>query len=607
MKLTPEIERKSINHEDTWDLAALYSSFSEWEYDLKNFEEQELTEKVAPFIQNQTLSAHDIRNLMDLFFSNERIIRKIYTYAHLLHDQETSNDSSKQAFKRAQTQYNRFMESFSWIEPKLLSLGKEKLQQLILDPILSTYATAIERIIRLEKHTLSEEMEQLLAMSAKATAAGGRAFRALTDSDFQFDPVADSEGNMHLLTHSTYGMLLRSCDRTLRENAFKTLHDKFRRSKSGITEMLSGEIEQHWFYARAKHFESSLDAALFPKSIDTAVYRSLICSVKKHLPLLHSYMKIRKELLKVETLHMWDLYVPLIPEADLTMNYDEAVQHILASLKPLGSEYVAILEKGLTKDRWVDKFENRSKRSGAYSSGCYDSHPYILMNYKNILRDVFTLAHEAGHSMHSYLSREAQPYQYAEYEIFVAEVASTFNETLLANFLLERVSTHEAKASIINERLEDIRGTLFRQTLFAEFELFLHESIEKGLPITPDILEERYLALTREYFGPDVYIDSEIGIEWARIPHFYYNFYVYQYATGISAALALADALETDGKKAQEAYLTFLKGGSSLFPIELLKRAGVDMTIDEPVDRAMQTFATLLEKFRSLAVNDNKC
>ncbi len=593
-------ERHMVHESNTWDLTPLFLSAADWQKEFQDISSTNLNEISAPFQEKKSLSPQDVKSLFDLFFSYERRVKKIYTYAHLIHDTDTSNNESKDAYKKAQIVYMQFIEAFSWIEPKLLSMGNEYLQTLLQDPILAEYHIALERIIRVKEHTLSENEERLLAMAAKATGTGGKAFRALSDTDFVFGEAEDSNGKKHQVTHASYGLLLRSQDRILRKNAFISLHSKFLDYKNTLCELLSGEIEQHVFYSKAKRFSSCLDAALFPKSIDVQVYKSLIQAVRKHLPLLHSYMKTRKEILGVDTLHMWDLYVPLIQEVNINMNYDEAVSAILQSLKPMGEKYTSILEKGLTSERWVDRYENKAKRSGAYSSGCYDSHPYILMNYKGILRDVFTLAHEAGHSMHSYLSRQNQPYHYADYEIFVAEVASTFNEALLAQHLLTFASNNQEKAYIINEKLEDIRGTLFRQTMFAEFELFIHESIEKNIPLTPALLQEYYLQLNKEYFGPYVTIDPEISIEWARIPHFYYNFYVYQYATGISAAFALVDRIEKEGKKARDEYIRFLEGGCSLFPIDLLIEAGVNMNTPEPVERAMSYFSSLLQQFQSL-------
>jgi oligoendopeptidase F len=343
-----------------------------------------------------------------------------------------------------------------------------------------------------------------------------------------------------------------------------------------------------------------LEAALYPKNIDLDVYHALIKAVRSKASLLHRYMKLRKKILGVKELHCYDLYVPLVPSVDMKFGYDEAEDLVINSMKPLGNKYVDLLHDGLKKGRWVDRYENQNKRSGAYSSGCYDSMPYILMNYKGILRDVFTLAHEAGHSMHSLFSRQSQPYHYSDYAIFVAEVASTFNEEFLMQTLIQKAKSPKEKAFLLNEKLEDIRGTLFRQVCFAEFELFIHELAEKRIPMTPKVLKDKYLELTAFYFGPGVTIDPEIAIEWARIPHFYYNFYVYQYATGIAASMALAEHVRNDGAKAREKYLEFLRSGSSDYPINLLAKAGVDMRSPEPVIDAMHEFETLLDEFEKV-------
>lgn len=595
-------ERKDLLEKDTWDLSSMYTSIDLWKQEFQEIAQMDWNAISAPFLTKEMLTSEDVGQLFDQFYTFERKLKKLYTYAHLLHDQETSHNDGKTWYKQIESEYMRFSEAFSWIEPKLISLGKEPLIEFLQHPSLKTYETVLERMIRLESHTLSEEMEKLLSMASKATSTGSKAFRALSDADFSFPQAYDSAGQAHDVTHASYGMLLRSEDRLLRRNAFMSVHNQYSMYKNTLSELLSGELEQHWFYAKAKKFDTCLDAALFPKAIDTKVYRSLISAVKKELPLLHRYMKLRKEMLGYKELHMWDLYVPLIQEVNMSIPYDEAVPKLLSSVAILGDEYTSTLQKGLTNLRWVDRFENRSKRSGAYSSGCYDSQPYILMNYKNILRDVFTLAHEAGHSMHSFLTISNQPYHYANYEIFVAEVASTFNEALLSDFLLEQAKSTTEKAFLLNEKLEDIRATLFRQTMFAEFELEIHEMVEQNIPITPKKLEERYLELNREYFGPDVTVDEEIGIEWARIPHFYYNFYVYQYATGISAALSLHERVKEHGAPARDAYLQFLKSGASKFPIDLLKTAGVDMTSPEPVHDAMRYFESLLSQFEQLAV-----
>ena len=388
----------------------------------------------------------------------------------------------------------------------------------------------------------------------------------MNNADFKFGTVQDSKGESRELTHATYGLFIRDQDRTLRENSFKKLCGKFEEFQNTLCELLNGRIQEHLFTARARHYPSCLDAALFPKDISPKVYRSLIQTARDNIHVLHEYMALRKQLLGLDQLHVWDLYVPLSGQVDITMDYAEAEQIVVESVAPLGAEYQKLLQDGLSKGRWVDRYENQNKRSGAYSSGCYDSMPYILMNYKGILRDVSTLAHEAGHSMHSLLSRKHQPYHYSDYTIFEAEVASTFNEDLLNRTLLERMKTKEEKIFLLTEQIEDIRTTFFRQTMFAEFELMMHEWAEQDRPITPELLKEEYRKLNQFYFGPHVVLDSPIEMEWARIPHFYYNFYVFQYATGISAALALAEKVVQGANNDRDAYLNMLKSGGSQFP-----------------------------------------
>jgi oligoendopeptidase F len=451
-------------------------------------------------------------------------------------------------------------------------------------------------MVRLRDHTLSAKEEELLALGGNALSASQKAFSALNDADLDFGTVIDSEGNEHTLTHGSYQLLLRSPDRVLRKNAFEALHQRFSNHGNTIAELLNGQVQAHLFQARAHRYPSCLDAALYPKNVDTTVYHSLIEAVQNKLPLLHKYTRLRKRVLGVKELHMYDLYCPLVPDADVKMDYTEAEQLVIDSVAPLGEEYQSLLRKGLQQEHWVDRFENKNKRSGAYSSGCYDSMPYILMNYKGLLRDTFTLAHEAGHSMHSLLSRTHQAYQYSDYPIFLAEVASTFNEELLAHHLLNKTEDPKVRAYLLNERIEDLRGTLLRQTMFAQFELAIHQKAEEGEPLTPKTLSAIYQQLSSDFFGPDVVIDDEITIEWARIPHFYYNFYVYQYATGISTALALSKLVLEGGEKEREQYLSFLKGGCSKFPLDQLRCAGVDLSTPEPVETALELFGRLVDE-----------
>ena len=597
------IERKDVSEKDTWNVEALFPTMKAWEKEFK----AECKTKSAPFFSKITAhqgklskSVKELKEALDIYFATERRLRKLYTYAHLRHDENIADEVNKKAYDQISTLYHQFAAETSWLQPEILAIEKTKLQKYLKDAHLADYSFFLEKLLRLKPHTLDEKQEKLLALAEQALDAPHKAFSAISDADFKFGTVLDKEGKKKPLTHGTFGLYLRDQDRTLRKNAFTALLGKYSEYENSITELLNGQMQKHLFQARSRNYGSCLDAALFPKNIDPKVYRALIDAVHENIGSLHKYMKLRKKLLGVKEMHLYDAYVPLVKSHDMKFSYKEAEELVIESVKPLGEEYQAHLKKGLKTGRWVDRYENQNKRSGGYSSGCYDSMPYILMNYKGILRDVFTLAHEAGHSMHSLLSRKTQPYQYSDYTIFVAEVASTFNEELLMHELIKNAKTKEQKAFLINEKLEDIRATLFRQTMFAEFELFMHEAVEKRIPLTPSLLKQEYTRLNHFYFGKDMTIDPEIAIEWARIPHFYYGFYVYQYATGISAALALSERVLNGGKKERTDYLGFLHAGSSDYPINILKKAGVDMTKPEPVAKAIQKFSNLTTELEKL-------
>lgn len=590
-------DRKDTPKSDRWNVEALYPSLKAWEKDLAQFQK-----KKPPFFpeflkfKGSLSDPKKIKSLLIAYFEIERALRKLYTYAHLRHDENIADEAYKKANDKISTLYHQFEEETSWMQPELLSVDKKVLES----PVLKEFSFFLEKLLRLKPHTLSAPEEKILALSSAALNTSQKAFSAISDADFKFGFIEDKDKKQVELTHGSFGLHMRSPDRVLRKNAFTAMLGKYSSFENSITELLNGKVQDHLFNAKARNYSSSLDAALYPKNIDTSVYHSLIKAVHNNIDALHDYMKLRKKALKLKELHLYDIYTPIVKSVDMKFSYKEAEELVIESVAPLGTTYQNLLKKGLQKDRWVDRYENINKRSGAYSSGCFDSSPYILMNFKGILRDVFTLAHEAGHSMHSLLSRTHQPYHYSDYAIFVAEVASTFNEELLMNTMLKNASTKAQKAFLINEKLEDIRGTLFRQTKFAEFELFIHTMSEKRIPITPALLKEEYLRLSQFYFGDNVVIDPEIAIEWARIPHFYYNFYVYQYATGISAALALNTRVMKGDKKEQENYLRFLKSGSSDHPIELLQLAGVDMRSTKPVESAINTFRTLTQELQKL-------
>lgn len=601
------ISRKDVPEQDRWNLVALYPTFQAWEQELQAL----VTTDTPPFFSSVSAfkgklgeSSTNLLKTLQAYFEVERKLRKLYTYAHLLHDEESTLEEPKKAYSTITNIYHQFSQETSWMQPEVLGLSDAQLSQYLADPVLKEYHFFLEKLVRLKAHTLSESSEELLALAGQALETPQKAFSAINNSDFKFGTIKNSAGEEKELTHATFGMYLRDSDRTLRQNAFIAMHRQYAAYENSLAEILSGNVQGHLFEARARNYTSCVEAALYPKNIDVAVYTALIEAVHSRVDLLHRYMKLRKKVLGVSELHYYDLYVPLVPSVDFTFSYEEAEELVINSMQPLGDKYVSLLKDGLKTGRWVDRYENENKRSGAYSSGCYDSMPYILMNYKGILRDVFTLAHEAGHSMHSLLSRNNQPYHYSDYAIFVAEVASTFNEEFLMQTLVKRAKTDAEKAFLLNEKLEDIRGTLYRQVSFAEFELFIHDAAEKRIPLTPQLLKDKYLELTRFYYGPDVVLDPEVAIEWARIPHFYYNFYVYQYATGISAALALAEGVRHEGQKATDRYLEFLSSGSSGYPIDLLAKAGVDMRTPQPVRNALDEFASYLDQLEKLLDKD---
>lgn len=596
--------RIEIPLNDRWNIEALYPSLEAWQSDLNTQlgerQSAPFWPQIASFKGRLGKSPQVCLEALKATLETHRRLIKLYTYAHLRHDEEITHEEYKGAFQRIVGYLHAFNHETAWFDAELLALPEATLQHYLTAPELEPYHFHLEKIARLKSHTLAPEQEELLALSGQALQSSYRAFNALNDADFRFGTIQDSIHQEHDLTHAQFGLYIRSQDRVLRQNAFQTLHSKYRHHQNTLCELLNGAIQSHLFQAKARHYSSCLEAALYPKNIDTSVYHALIQAVHEEIDALHDYLQLRQEVMKLQQLQPWDLHVPLIQEVDLKFTYQEAEEHVIHSLKPLGREYQELLRRGLCEGRWVDRYENLHKRSGAYSSGCYDSMPYILMNYKNTLRDAFILTHEAGHSMHSLYSRHHQPYHYSDYSIFLAEVASTFHEELLNRYLLERSKSREERIFLLNQKIEDIRGTLFRQALFAEFELAVHQMAEKNQPITPQTLNELYRSLHAFYFGAHVAIDSDLTAEWARIPHFYYNFYVFQYATGISAALALAERVISGGSQEREEYLEFLKGGSSRYPLELLQFAGVNMRSPQPVKAAIAIFRRLVQELRSL-------
>lgn len=589
--------RTEVAEIDCWDLSSLYNDLDQWERNYNKLIKSDQMPYWPEFEEYRGRLGEGpqvAKALLDLRFSIERELTKLYTWAHLKHDEDISSEKGKDAFGRITLVFHAFAQEVSWIEPELLSLPETTLKSYVESKELAPYHFLLEKLFRLKPHTLSTESERIIALAAQPMMTSYKTFNALSDADMSFGEVENENGEQQELTHGTYGLFIRSYDRVLRKNAFVTLHEKYHGFQNTLSELYNGCVQTHVFEARARSYQSCLESALYPKNIPTQVYRTLIKTVNDNLHVLHRYIHLRKQVLGLEQFHLYDAYVPLVPNLDMKLSYDEAEQTVIDATDWLGGTYKKTLEKGLTVDRWVDRYENKNKRSGAYSSGCYDSHPYILMNFKGSLRDLFTLSHEAGHSMHSSLSREHQPFHYADYPIFLAEVASTLNEELLFRHLLEKTVDERQRIFLINQKIEDIRATFFRQTMFAEFELLTHEMGERNEPLTPEKLNQLYLNLNAKYFGPDAVLDSYAESEWSRIPHFYYNFYVFQYATGISAALSLAEQIRKTGET--DKYLKFLSSGGSDYPIELLQKAGVDMCTAKPFENTIKIFNDLLKE-----------
>jgi len=591
-------KRSEVDKNDKWNIETLFDNDEKWQNEYKYLKKE--IKNITKFKGKLKKSEANILEMVEYSVDVSRKIDKLYTYAHMKHDEDIKNDTYKSQYDLAINLYTDFSELACYIEPELLSIDDDTMKKFINSKILENYKFYLEKILRTKNHTLSENEEKLLSMVSNALSASYDAFKSLSDGDIKFEDIVKNKNERLPLTHSNYQVYILSKDREIREKAFRQYHEKFNEYPATMASLLFGKVKEHVFYSKARNFMSTLEASLFYKNIDVSVYFNLIETVRKKIKILHKYLKYRKEKMKVKELHLYDLYVPFIDTEDFKIKYDNAVEMVLDSLNPLGDEYKKILESGLKKERWVDRFENENKRSGAYSTGCYDSMPYILMNYNETLISVRTLAHEAGHSMHTYFSNKHQHPVYSQYPIFVAEVASTFNEELLNNHLINNSKNKKEKAYLINSRLEEIRATLFRQTMFAEFELMIHQLVENDTPLTFQLLKKEYRKLNEYYFGNEVIIDNEIEIEWARIPHFYYNYYVYQYATGISASIALFKRVLKGGNTEKNDYLNFLKSGSSKFPIDILKTAGVDMTCEKPVVDAIDYFDELLNQLIDL-------
>ncbi|MGM0418154.1 MAG: oligoendopeptidase F [Thermodesulfobacteriota bacterium] len=591
--------RSEVKTKDQWNLTHLYNSDSDWE---KHYNEVEKSIKKYDAYKGKLNDSFDsFKKALDFDMDVSRQLEKLFTYAHLKNDEDKTNQFYSGMYQKAVNLHSRISEASSFLIPEIQSIPDETIKSFMNKDSVSDYRFYLEKIIRNKPHTRSMEIEQVLAMATEVRQAPMQIFSQLDNADLKFGTIKNDKGESVQLSHGNFISFLTSPSHEIRKNAFKTFYQAYEDHKHSISAALSASIKKDCFVSKVKNFETCREAALFSDNVSVDVYDNLIETVKTNLDPLFRYLDFRKKMLGLDELHFYDTYVPVVKEVEFKMSYDEAVEVCLKALAPLGKEYTSILEKGL-KGGWVDKYENKGKRSGAYSSGCYDSPPYILMNYnENTINSLFTLIHEAGHSMHSYYSCKNQPYATSSYTIFVAEVASTLNETLLGKYLLDLYKDDpKMKAYIINREIDNIRGTMFRQTMFAEFEKISHDIAEKNQPLTLDTITGEYKKLLETYFGDTMVIDDELCLECLRIPHFYSAFYVYKYATGIAAAIAISNKILLKGDSAIEDYLNFLKMGGSDFPINELKTAGVDMNSPEPVENAIKHFENLVTQLENL-------
>lgn len=591
--------RDEVPAKDKWDLSSIFKSDDEWEEALKSL--PAITQKVAAYKGKLGESDKTLLEALKAYEQTQLKMETVYHYASLIHEANEDDSAATDKNGRALMAYTQMQSELSFIDPEIQAIDETKLRQWISQPEFADYKVFIEKNLHFKKYILSEKEERILSLQMQTAETPYTAFSVLTNVDINktFGTV-NVDGEEKPLTETTWSVFLHSQDRKVREEAYKKFYAKFEEHQNSIAALYAGSVNQDIFSVRARGYDSSLHQALYGNKVPLSVYHNLIDCIHKNLDTLHEYYSLRKKVLGVKELRHWDVYVPLVKSVETKTSYEEAVEICRKALAPLGKEYTDRLCDGLLNG-WADRYENVGKRSGAFSSGCYIGNPYILLNYKDdVIRDVFTMAHEGGHSMHSWYSVHNNPFMSYDYTIFEAEVASTFNEELVFKFLLENAKSKEMKAYLLSMRADDILATLHRQTMFAEFELKAHEAVENGTPLTAELLRKIYRDLLELYFGPEMVFESNSDLEGLRIPHFYTAFYVYKYATGISAALALAKRVTEGGEKEREDYFKFLKSGGSRYPIESLRVAGVDMESTEPVQAACDTFKAIVDELKQI-------
>ncbi|MHB8129315.1 MAG: oligoendopeptidase F [Mobilitalea sp.] len=590
--------RNEVDLKFTWAIEDLYASDELWQ---KEYEKvKEMLPKAMEYSGRLTKSAELLLSFLQLTDDISKLMERVYVYANQKYHEDTASATYQDLSNKANALSVQVNSALSFATPEILTIPEEMIAQFRYEnEELKLYDFYLKDILRLKPHILSGEMEELLADAGEIAEAPGNIFSMFNNADIKFPEIMGENGETIKITHGRYGQLLESTDRRVRKEAFEAVYATYLSYRNTLAASFSANVKQEVFFAKSRKYSSTLEKALNAGNIGVEVYTNLIAAVHENMNLMHRYVTLRKKLLGLDELHMYDLYTPLVSDVKMEIPFEEAKAIVAKGLEPLGEDYQKILMEGYNH-RWIDIYENENKRSGAYSWGAYGTHPYVLLNYNDTLNNVFTLAHEMGHAIHSYHSDKEQPYIYAGYKIFVAEVASTCNEALLIDHMLGHTEDKKEKAYLINHFLEKFKGTLYRQTMFAEFEMITHKMVEDGESLTADALCKIYHDLNVTYFGNDIVIDSEIDMEWARIPHFYNAFYVYQYATGYSAAIALSRRILNEGDAAVADYIRFISGGSSNYPIELLKGAGVDMSTKEPVKQALQMFSELLDQMEEL-------
>ncbi|MHC9532336.1 oligoendopeptidase F [Dellaglioa sp. L3N] len=591
-------KREDVPEKLTWDVQKIYSSDLLFEEDYKQVEAS--IRSIADLQGTLSQDSETMLQGLETVFNLERMLEKVYVYANLKNDQDTGNATYQALNARASALAAKVSAAISWVEPEIIAIPKETLKDFLANnQELSRYRHFFDSLLLEKDHVLSHAEETLLAGASDIFGASSKTFEVLNNADLKFPVVQDEQGNDIQLSQGVYGVLLESTNRDVREQAFKKLYEVYGQFQNTLASTLSSHVKVHNYSASIRHYKNARDASLSNNQIPEIVYHTLVEQVNKNLPLLHRYVALRKKILKVESLHSYDLYTPITGEPALSYTYNEAKDEALKALDKMGPDYLSHVQEAFD-GRWIDVVENQGKRSGAYSSGMYDTAPYMLLNWQNNVNNLYTLVHEMGHSIHSYYTHHNQPYLYGDYPIFLAEIASTTNENTLTHYLLKTQTDPKVRAFLLNYYLDGFKGTIFRQTQFAEFEHWIHEEDAAGHPLTADKLSAYYADLNQRYYGDSLERDPEIAMEWSRIPHFYYNYYVYQYATGFAAATTLSEGITSGKPGALDNYLAYLKAGSSDFPIDVMKKAGVDMTKPDYLVKAFTVFETRLNELEAL-------